>query len=485
MKIKTMMCLVFILSGLNCNRAVAGDFWRNFIDRYVMPKKKIEVSWTKEAGGEIDSAAMSADGKRIVLALSPSCAEEPVKDSELVRYLNCGGGKILYLNDTGDTLWEYSGNGNKWIGIYDLSMSADGGIVAGLTAERPCKREKKKLQHCGPDGACGEGSPRENYDCNWKIAAFNAYGKMLWTHAGEGTPIVSLDGKYILIVPSIGLFNSDSEYSSAQYFPVLGNYWYLYSADGKLLIKKQVEKITDVWAADIAYQGGHGRNLISNDSRYVIIGNSLYEIAGDSVREVKLETPTATMLLQAVSADAKELLATSYSINDAGLAVLATSYMLAVPEGNILWEQSNALGVGRCLAKKRPYYVRRLKNDGFVSAIYGGISPVLTGKELICDDGESGISFYDTKTGKNVGAFLPGDGYHPTGATISRGILMLMSENSAQLYSYRDTDKSPGFKMEWTRREKNPLAGILMTERGDKFCVFSFNSQKFTCYEKK
>jgi outer membrane protein assembly factor BamB len=208
--------------------------------------KEPKLLWQKEFNTYINSVAISSDGAKIAVTLNLN-----------IKKGKRNGGKLLYINNKGNIIWEYDpnkekGDVNSIIGLnepHKIVMSDDGEYIACSLTEYienedvayDMKTHTKKIEKF----------------VTWqysRILFLNSKGTLLWSFKANGIPTISSNGSYILICP-------DADENGIP----LDNFYFLDKTGRKL------------WE-----QPGFKTYLIfekkmSKDGKYIAIGNKIYD----------------------------------------------------------------------------------------------------------------------------------------------------------------------------------------------------------------
>jgi|GEM_PF-3909220 len=290
-----------------------------------------------------DSYAISADGTRAAISIAPECSvlrsnessqifvptnlsdldgqRRPEKleysrtrldytaETEYMYHLNgvqCrDSGYLKLLDETGSEIWTYpQGKDSDLVGIYNVSISADGKLIAAELSRKPCR--KRKVQVSGTEEP-NRPAYKEMLTCNREVALFDEKGKLLWHHAGRGLPKISPTGKYVLVIPFVG-----SSYNRYVY----GYAWQLFNQSGQLLIEEKINTIQDASAVLDLSEDQYTKGPFSADGSRFVLANSLWEDTPSGVKKVQLPALKSGFRIGRLSDDGTSLLSTKGSVLD-------------------------------------------------------------------------------------------------------------------------------------------------------------------------
>jgi len=240
--------------------------------------------WAKTYSAPIDSIAAGKTGGQIAVAVSPHCvAKDTTTVTALEYYSNradngkdriCSGGYIEAYDSKGRLNWKYPEQPDKdFIGVYNLSASADGNYFAASALKRPCHLETRYRSDA--DGW--------SYFkvCNWDTVFLNSKGQVVWSRNARGIPRFTPNGNHIVVIPYTGHADEDDDFQKNEFWRLLD------ISDGHELWS--VELAEDVQALATAFsEAVPSSYLMSTDGKRLVMNNAVYELTDSTVTRIPL-----------------------------------------------------------------------------------------------------------------------------------------------------------------------------------------------------
>lgn len=227
--------------------------------------------WKKEFKTEINSVAISKDGKRIAVIAEPNIKkykderyyDESEEEHKKGMRREWFGSKLYYLDNKGKILWQYEAK--KMHKLNNVAMSDNGEYIACSLME--FITEDREIGY--PEGDKIKKWQEPYYG---KFLFFNSKGKLLWSFKGaiRECQILS-DGNYIFLIPGA---DESSQPDDDFYF---------LNKEGKMLWKVSARK----YIPSTKFLQPISTYKMTKDANRIIIGNTLYDKKGNILWRLK------------------------------------------------------------------------------------------------------------------------------------------------------------------------------------------------------